>query len=143
MDILHYFSANKEGLLPYQKRGFEIPESPKGLIYKNMGTMENHIWSIIARRMKHNHTSWSIKGGNHLAKTLVSFIWEYMKLPEEVRKKVKAEMDEIREHCRDMHLEENLCGFSFIYNEGYTNVENLGELLCHNNRKFEAAYYNF
>ena len=32
--------------------------------------MENHIWSIIARRMKHNHTSWNIKGGNHLAKIL-------------------------------------------------------------------------
>ena len=32
---------------------------------------------------------------------VVSFIWEYMKLPEELRKKVKAEMDEIREHCRD------------------------------------------
>ena len=32
---------------------------------------------------------------------VVSFIWEYMKLPEEVRKKVKAEMDKIREHCRD------------------------------------------
>ena len=69
-NLIRYFSANKEGLLPYQKRGLEIPESPKGLIYKNMGTMENHIWSIIARRMKHNHTSWSIKGGNHLAKIL-------------------------------------------------------------------------
>ena len=32
--------------------------------------MENHIWSIIARRMKHNHTSWSIRGGNHLARIL-------------------------------------------------------------------------
>ncbi len=32
--------------------------------------MENHIWSIIAKRMKHNHTSWSIRGGNHLAKIL-------------------------------------------------------------------------
>lgn len=32
---------------------------------------------------------------------VVSFIWEYMKLPEEVRNKVKSEMDEIREHCRD------------------------------------------
>lgn len=32
---------------------------------------------------------------------VVSFIWEYMKLPEEVREKVKSEMDEIREHCRD------------------------------------------
>ena len=35
-----------------------------------MGTMENHVWSIIARRMKHNHTSWSRRGGNHLAKIL-------------------------------------------------------------------------
>ena len=35
-----------------------------------MGTMENHVWSVIARRMKHNHTSWSRRGGNHLAKIL-------------------------------------------------------------------------
>lgn len=32
---------------------------------------------------------------------VVSFIWEYMKLSEEVCKKVKAEMDEIREHGKD------------------------------------------
>ena len=69
-DLISYFSTNREGLLPYQKRGLKIPESPEGLVYKNMGTMENHIWSIIARRMKHNHTSWSIRGGNHLAKIL-------------------------------------------------------------------------
>ena len=35
-----------------------------------MGTMENHVWSVIAKRMKHNHTSWSKRGGNHLAKIL-------------------------------------------------------------------------
>lgn len=35
-----------------------------------MGTMENHVWSIIARRMKHNHASWSRRGGNNLAKIL-------------------------------------------------------------------------
>ena len=35
-----------------------------------MGTMENHVWSVIARRMKHNHTSWSKQGGNHFAKLL-------------------------------------------------------------------------
>ena len=69
-NLIRYLSANKEGLLSYKKRGLDIPECPKGLVYKNMGTMENHIWSIIARRMKHNHTSWSIKGGNHLAKIL-------------------------------------------------------------------------
>ena len=32
--------------------------------------MENHVWSVIAKRMKHNHTSWSIRGGNNLAKIL-------------------------------------------------------------------------
>ena len=69
-NLIRYLSANKEGLLSYKKRGLDMPECPKGLVYKNMGTMENHICSIIARRMKHNHTSWSIKGGNHLAKIL-------------------------------------------------------------------------
>ena len=68
--LIKYFTENREGLLPYQERGIKIPESPQGLVYRNMGTMENHIWSIIARRMKHNHTSWSIRGGNHLAKIL-------------------------------------------------------------------------
>ena len=32
--------------------------------------MENHVWSVIAKRRKHNHTSWSRRGGNHLAKLL-------------------------------------------------------------------------
>ena len=68
--LISYFRANKEGLVPYHKRVLSMPKSPEGIVYKNMGTMENHIWSIIARRMKHNHSSWSIKGGNHLAKIL-------------------------------------------------------------------------
>ena len=60
--LISYFRANKEGLVPYHKRVLSMPKSPEGIVYKNMGTMENHIWSIIARRMKHNHSSWSIKG---------------------------------------------------------------------------------
>ena len=68
--LIQYFRNNEDGLLPYQKRGLSIPEHPDGLIYRNMGTMENHVWSVIAKRMKHNHTSWSIKGGNNLAKIL-------------------------------------------------------------------------
>lgn len=68
--LISYLKSNQNGLIPYQRRGLDIPESPEGLVYKNMGTMENHIWSIIARRMKHNHTSWSIAGGNHLSKIL-------------------------------------------------------------------------
>lgn len=68
--LIQYFSNNKEGLIPYQNRGLNIPANPAGLIYRNMGTMENHVWSVIAKRMKHNHTSWSIRGGNNLAKIL-------------------------------------------------------------------------
>ena len=69
-DLLRYYENNREGLLPYQSQGLKLPEPPKGLEYRNMGTMENHVWSVIARRMKHNHTSWSVRGGNHLAKIL-------------------------------------------------------------------------
>jgi len=69
-ELIDYYGNNREGLLPYQSQGLELPENPEGLEYRNMGTMENHVWSVIARRMKHNHTSWSRRGGNHLAKIL-------------------------------------------------------------------------
>ena len=68
--LITYFKNNKDGLLSYVEKGIVLPEHPKGLVYRNMGTMENHIWSTIARRMKHNHTCWSIRGGNNLAKIL-------------------------------------------------------------------------
>lgn len=69
-ELIKYFNNNRDGLIPYQERNLELPVLNEGLEYKNMGTMENHIWSVIAKRMKHNHTSWSIPGGNHLAKIL-------------------------------------------------------------------------
>ena len=69
-ELIHYFRNNEEGLVPYGERGLKIPQSPEGLTYRNMGTMEGHIWSIIAGRMKHNHTTWSKAGANHLAKIL-------------------------------------------------------------------------
>lgn len=68
--LIAYFERSRDGLLPWQARGLEVPENSKGLLYRNMGTMENHIWSIIAKRMKNNHTSWSYRGGNNLAKIL-------------------------------------------------------------------------
>lgn len=71
--LITYFRNNRKGLIPYSQQDLNLPENKKGLVYRNMGnmgTMENHIWSVIAKRMKHNHTSWSIKGGNNLAKIL-------------------------------------------------------------------------
>lgn len=69
-ELIRYYKNNEEGLLPYQSKGLNLSEHPEGLEYRNMGTMENHVWSVIARRMKHNHRSWSRRGGNHLAKIL-------------------------------------------------------------------------
>ena len=68
--LITYFKNNRNGLIPYNERGIYIPESSSGLEYRGMGTMENHVWSIVARRMKHNHSSWTIKGGNNLVKIL-------------------------------------------------------------------------
>ena len=68
--LTEYFRSNREGLLPYRKMGLDIPESPEGLCYRDMGTMENHVCSIIAHRMKGRRCSWTLKGGNHLAKIL-------------------------------------------------------------------------
>ena len=68
--LITYFKNNRTGLIPYTEKGLNLPENSEGLVYRNMGTMENHVWSIIAKRMKHNHTCWSIKGGNNLAKIL-------------------------------------------------------------------------
>ena len=69
-DWLTYYKNNCDGLITYQEQGLELPEHPEGLEYHNLGTMENHVWSVNAKKMKHNHTSWSIRGGNHLAKIL-------------------------------------------------------------------------
>ncbi len=59
--LITYFRNNRKGLIPYSQQGLNLPENKNGLVYRNMGTMENHVWSVIAKRMKHNHTSWSIK----------------------------------------------------------------------------------
>ena len=69
-DLIRYYENNREGLVPYQSQVLELPENPDGLEYRNMGTMENHVWSVLAKRMKHGHRSWSRRGGNHLAKIL-------------------------------------------------------------------------
>lgn len=70
MELYEYLNNNREGLLPYQKRGIEIPESPDGVIYKNMGTQENQNCTVITLRMKHRRMRWSRSGANNLAKAL-------------------------------------------------------------------------
>ena len=69
-ELYTYLSENKGGILPYTERGLSIPKPPKGVLYRTLGTMEHHICDIIAQRMKHRKASWSIKGGENLAKVL-------------------------------------------------------------------------
>lgn len=69
-ELYKYLSNNKAGLLPYQKRGIEIPHAPKGMKYKNMGVQENQNCTIITLRMKHRRMRWSVCGANNMAKLL-------------------------------------------------------------------------
>ena len=69
-ELHKYLNNNKEGLLPYQKQGKEIPAPKEGIIYKNMGVQESQNCTVITLRMKHRRMRWSVKGVNNLAKVL-------------------------------------------------------------------------
>ncbi|MGI6584661.1 MAG: ISLre2 family transposase [Lutisporaceae bacterium] len=70
--LYSYFKENRDGLIPYQERGLDIPKPPLGIEYRNLGTMEHHICDIISQRMKHRKASWSIEGANNLGKLLAA-----------------------------------------------------------------------
>ena len=70
MELYKYLNNNREGLLPYQKRGIKIPEPGAGIVYKNMGTQESQNCTVITLRMKHRRMRWSVSGANNLAKAL-------------------------------------------------------------------------
>ena len=69
--LLSYLKKNEEGIIPYNKRGIKLPKEPAGIVYKGLGTLENHNCSVITLRMKHRRASWSIKGANNIVKILV------------------------------------------------------------------------
>lgn len=69
-ELYEYFSSNKEGLIPYQERGLSLPIPPKGLEYRNLGTMEHQVCDGAAKRMKHQKASWSKAGAENLGRLL-------------------------------------------------------------------------
>lgn len=69
-ELLQYLGNNKQGLLPYDRQGIEIPEPAEGLVYKHMGVQENQNCTVITMRMKHRRMRWSVSGANNLAKAL-------------------------------------------------------------------------
>lgn len=70
MELHKYLNNNKDGLLPYGKRGITIPEPGDGIIYKGMGIQETQNCTVITLRMKHRRMRWSVQGANNLAKAL-------------------------------------------------------------------------
>ena len=45
--LYKYFKENREGLIPYQERGLDIPKPPAGIEYRSLGTMEHHICCLL------------------------------------------------------------------------------------------------
>ncbi len=70
MELYGYLYNNRDGLLPWQKRGAKIPEAPEGTVYKSMGVQENQNCTVITLRMKHRRMRWSENGANNLGKVL-------------------------------------------------------------------------
>jgi len=68
--LLGYFQNNKDALVPYYRRGLDIPEPPEGKQYRRMGAMESNIFTIIGNRMKDRRHCWSISGAENLARLL-------------------------------------------------------------------------
>lgn len=69
MELYQYLN-NKDGLLPYDKRGINIPAPEKGILYKGKGIQETQNCTVITLRMKHRRMRWSVNGANNLAKAL-------------------------------------------------------------------------
>ena len=69
-ELYKYLNNNREGLLPYDKRGIQIAEPPEGIIYKGMGVQESQNCTVITLRMKNGRMRWSVKGANNLSKVL-------------------------------------------------------------------------
>lgn len=68
--LYEYLNNNKDGLLPYQKRGIRIPAPKEGIVFKGMGVQENQNCTTITMRMKNRRMRWSPNGANNMAKAL-------------------------------------------------------------------------
>ena len=68
--LLSYLRENRNGLIPYQKRGLNLPKLQDGLVYKGMGNGEHNMFLVVAKRMKHRGACWSPQGGLKLCKLL-------------------------------------------------------------------------
>ena len=78
ISLHRYFSTNREGLIPYQERGLDLPDPPEGIVYRSLGTMEHHVYDIVAKRMKHQKASWSKAGATNLCRLICQKICDHL-----------------------------------------------------------------
>lgn len=69
-ELYRYLFSFKNNLLRYTDV-LKLPTPPKGIYYRGMGTMEGNIWNIVCKRMKNNHSLWSVDGCNNMLSLLI------------------------------------------------------------------------
>lgn len=70
LGLYNYLKNNEAGLIGYHRRGLDLPAPPEGLVYRRLGAMESNVFSLVGFRMKRRRATWSIAGGNNLARLL-------------------------------------------------------------------------
>lgn len=81
----------------------EVPEAPKGVEYRNMGTQESHIFSKLKKRFCSGRKAFSEHGANALAKICVlseKFSLEELETPIPIDTSVEDWIKEIEENVR-------------------------------------------
>lgn len=70
----------KSGLPRYQdileEQGREIPQAPKGIEYRDMGTMESQIFTVLKVRLCSGRKAFAKKGANYLSKVCAIYYQE-------------------------------------------------------------------
>ena len=110
-ELYNYLYNNREGLLPYYKRGVELPKHAAGIIYKNMGIQETQNCTLITLRMKHRRMRCSEAGADNLAKllcrkenkNLIETVKRYSEslIFDESLKEIKEPLSASKSPCRD------------------------------------------
>ena len=110
-ELYNYLYNNREGLLPYYKRGIALPKPAEGIVYKNMGIQETQNCTLITLRMKHRRMRWSEAGEDNLAKllcrkenkNLIETVERYSEslIFDESLKEIKEPLSASKSPCRD------------------------------------------
>jgi hypothetical protein len=69
-ELRDYLWNHEDELTNYKARDKEIPEAPKGIVYKNMGVQENQNCTVIGLRMKGKRKRWAPESANNMIRLL-------------------------------------------------------------------------